>query len=203
MTKFYYTGIGSREISESERNLIHRVSGYLLNLGFTLRSGHAPGSDEAFEVGTFGSALPDSLWEDYFNANYPEIYVPWNNFKGADCQSRLISSEDAPLEIIKEAEGIVSIIHPYWHNLKQGAKKLHTRNVFQVLGKDLKTPSQFVLYCSNETSSGNVSGGTATAVNLARKWEIPCFNIRNHTAKELNDFISPLIPKELLNLQQS
>ena len=186
----FYTGIGSRVISEEERSIIQRVAGYLLTKGFTLRSGHALGSDEAFEVGTYDKG---NTAKEIYLSNYPEIYIPWKNFKGANCPTKLISLEDTSSEFVSLAEDIVKEVHPYWHNLKQGARKLHTRNVSQVLGQDLNTPSKFLLFCSDESDKGVVSGGTATAVNLARKWNIPCFNIRNHTARELNDFLTPLI----------
>jgi len=44
------------------------------------------------------------------------------------------------------------------------AKKLHGRNVKQVLGDDLKTPSDFLLCWTKE---GKDVGGTRTAIVLA------------------------------------
>jgi hypothetical protein len=56
-----------------------------------------------------------------------------------------------------------------------GAKKLHSRNVLQVLGDKLDTPSKFVLYYAKE-KDGEVAGGTRTAVMLARELDIPTLN---------------------------
>ncbi len=48
---------------------------------------------------------------------------------------------------------------------------LQARNCYQILGEDLKTPSLFVV-CWHTGS-----GGTTQAVRLARKHNIPVFNL--------------------------
>ena len=58
-----------------------------------------------------------------------------------------------------------------------GAKALHTRNVYQVLGLDLNTPSEFVVCYADVDKHNNVIGGTATAVNIAKEVGIPVYNI--------------------------
>ena len=47
-------------------------------------------------------------------------------------------------------------------------RKLHTRNIYQLLGQDLVTPSRFVLCYAQPTSKDavTVKGGTGTAVKL-------------------------------------
>ena len=37
-------------------------------------------------------------------------------------------------DLYLQAEEIASRIHPAWHKCGKGARKMHTRNVFQVLG---------------------------------------------------------------------
>jgi hypothetical protein len=67
-------------------------------------------------------------------------------------------------------------IHPAPERLSRGALALHTRNVFQVLGYDLISPSN-VLFCYTKmTKAGKPSGGTATAYNLALQNNIKCYN---------------------------
>lgn len=84
-----------------------------------------------------------------------------------------------------ESMEIASKIHPAWNNCSDYAKKLHARNVFQVLGKDLKTPSKFLLCW---TKGGKPVGGTRTAIVLAEQNNIPVFNFFNYE-KTLTAFI--------------
>lgn len=73
-----------------------------------------------------------------------------------------------------DSENIAKDIHPAWDRCSSFAKKLHGRNVFQIMGHDLKTHSSFVLCW---TKGGKPIGGTATAINLAIKLNIPVFNL--------------------------
>lgn len=72
-----------------------------------------------------------------------------------------------------ESEKIAEAVHPAWHNCSSFAKKLHGRNVFQVLGRDMNDPVDFLI-CYTE--NGIVKGGTATAINIAINHNIPVFN---------------------------
>jgi hypothetical protein len=47
----YYTGIGSRITPLWVRKLMSAIAFELWADGFTLRSGHSPGADQAFEAG--------------------------------------------------------------------------------------------------------------------------------------------------------
>jgi hypothetical protein len=69
---------------------------------------------------------------------------------------------------------MASKIHPAWNKCNDYVKKLHARNCFQVLGKDLKTPSSF-LVCW--TPDGADVGGTRTAIVLARNNNIEVINM--------------------------
>ncbi|MOA32601.1 hypothetical protein D3C78_1538370 [compost metagenome] len=71
------------------------------------------------------------------------------------------------------AQEIAANFHPNWHNLKPTVRQMHSRNVGQVLGQDLKTPSSFVL-CWTKNGSG--SGGTGQALRIAKAYEIPIFD---------------------------
>src|SRR3990167_10553936 len=91
----------------------------LSELGYTLRSGGAPGSDTAFEAG----------------ATRREIYLPWKGFNNNTSHLFAIS---------EEAEELASWYHPGWVNLDQAARKLMARNGYQVLGSKLDDPSEFL-----------------------------------------------------------
>jgi hypothetical protein len=75
-----------------------------------------------------------------------------------------------------EAEKIAESVHPAWHNCSSYAKKLHGRNVFQILGREMNDPVDFVI-CYTE--NGLVKGGTATAIKIAINHKIPVFNFGN------------------------
>lgn len=148
-----------------------------------LRSGKADGADASFQRGA----------QDYFNINNishdceysPEIYIPWEGFKTS---ATLINSWDIsewPLECYE----LASKIHPCWERLSQGAMNLHARNICQVLGKDLSSPSSVVLYWTKGRDN-EVFGGTSTAVNLARKYSIPTIKIGSESwVKKLRNII--------------
>jgi hypothetical protein len=68
-------------------------------------------------------------------------------------------------------------VHPAWEACKQGARKMHTRNVFQVLGKTLDQPSKMLIAWTKLDNQGNPKGGTATAIKLATENGVQCFNL--------------------------
>lgn len=156
--QFIYTGIGSREIPITICDLISGIASNLEARGAILRSGGANGADLAFENGIRSD----------FNKF---IYLPWCGFNNSPSK---LCGETAYDE---EATKIASEIHPAWDRCSDAAKKLHMRNVFQILGYSLDNPSKFVLFYADE-KNGKVQGGTATAVNLARKYNVPTFNIK-------------------------
>lgn len=59
-----YVGIGSRTTPPEIMEKFKQVSAYLYKLGFTLRSGAAPGADTAFDEG-------------YEGEDKKEIFLPW------------------------------------------------------------------------------------------------------------------------------
>lgn len=168
---FYYTGIGSRETPDHIKLVMIDLAKSLARRGMVLRSGGAPGADDAFEMGA-----PNDR---------QRIYIPWNGFQdrqhgkdGALDPSRAFSKE-----LYAKAMEIASRHHPGWHNMKPAVKKLMTRNVFQLLGDDLETPSRFV-WCwapqpkfDKQDKLVDVSGGTGLAVRLAVTFGVPAYNM--------------------------
>lgn len=166
----FFTGVGSRKTPAAIQNWIEKLSERLCRLGWGLRSGKALGADSAFQRGL------ERLPEDQQRG---EIYLPWPDFNS---DTGLTSRFDKMIED-PEAVFLASRVHPAWEQCKDSVRKLHTRNVYQVLGEDLKTPSKFVLY-SAEEHYGVVTGGTATAVALARAFCIPAININHQDWKD-------------------
>ena len=124
--------------------------------GYILRSGGADGSDNAFEIGC-----------DRANGK-KEIYLPWKNFNSN--KSNLIFDDDI------EAINIAKKYHPAYNGLSQGAKRLIARDSYQVLGKDLKTPSKYIICYTDGT------GGTSQALRIAEDIQIniPIFNLYHY-----------------------
>lgn len=147
MNQLLYTGIGSRSTPQDILDQMTSLSKSLKE--WTLRSGGADGADTAFERG----------------ATLKEIYLPWKGFNNS--QSELY-------EVGRDALKIAETIHPNWEACQPAARNLHGRNCYQVLGKNLRTPSCFVVCW---TENGKLVGGTTTAIKLATIWGIPVFNL--------------------------
>lgn len=83
----------------------------------------------------------------------------------------------------EESMAIASQFHPSWDSMKMYGRKLHGRNTFQVLGKSLDNPSDFLLCW---TPCGSIShaertrrtGGTGTALSIADHYGVQIFNLK-------------------------
>lgn len=69
---------------------------------------------------------------------------------------------------------IAEFYHPAWERCGHNARLLHTRNVYQVLGPDLVSFSEFVICW---TKDGGATGGTGQAIRIARAFGIPVINM--------------------------
>jgi hypothetical protein len=148
-----YTGVGSRETPLDIIREMHLIAKMLASNSYILRSGGADGADSAFEQGCDEAE------------GKKEIYLPWQGFNNSKSQFYTVS---------KDALLLAATIHPCWDSLSQGAAKLHGRNCYQVMGRDLETPSAF-LVCW--TKNGELVGGTRTAIKLAERHKIPIYNL--------------------------
>lgn len=189
MKNFYFTGVGSRNISEEEWETIKAVSAWIVSQGGILRSGKAEGSDSAFEQGVEESVEPSSK----------EIYIPWEGAGMNQIPTHdkvFVLDKPSSVNYALSIEHVLSVMdQQHWDNLKQGGKKLHQRNTHQVLGQDLENPapSLFLLACADNTRNGDVKGGTATAWKLAKKFNVPCLNIRGKSKREIFVFLKAIL----------
>lgn len=195
-----YSGIGSRDTPANILSIMEEAAYRLAHIGFTLRSGKAAGADAAFQLGAqkYHVEVPQRN-----PSSVAEIYIPWKGFNGGD---GLIDLYDITLDTIdrqfpENAEmrlDWVKEVHGGWEKLSQGARKLHERNVHQLFGPDLGNAylkqSKFVLYYAPETKSGIPKGGTATAVNLAKKQGIRTLNLLHYKSHEI-------LEKFILNME--
>ncbi len=158
-----YAGIGSRETPSDILGEMALFGKTLANL-MILRSGAAPGADEAFETGCKSSD------------GRREIFLPWKGFQKND--SHLYGVD-------QRASDIAATVHPHFQYMKRPVKLLIARNMHQILGVDLDRPVEFVICwtkdgCENhETYTPTKTGGTGSAIALASKLDIPVYNLYN------------------------
>jgi hypothetical protein len=166
----YYAGIGARKTPKVTLDEMKVIASNLSKNGYVLRSGAAVGADQAFEKGCKGPK---------------EIYLPWFLFNGYIENDEIFSAPR--LENYSEARKIAAEFHPKWTTLSHTAKRYHTRNVYQILGKDLNTPSNLVVCW---TEDGKASGGTGQALRIAKSYKIPIINLKIHSfnLNNLSDF---------------
>ncbi len=166
-----YAGIGSRKTPADVMNVMTLSAKRLSKRGYVLRSGGADGADSAFAQG----------------AEFKEIFLPWKGFNGLN-SPYAVASEHAMIEAEK--------FHPAWNRLSNGAKALHARNMHQILGPNLDDPVDFVLCWTPE---GLGQGGTGQAIRIAKKYDIPVFDMGHDimtTLKRLGDFLDNREAKE-------
>lgn len=135
-----YTGIGSRETPADILALMTSIAEAMSAKDWLLRSGGAGGADSAFEAGT----------------KRKEIFLPWKGFNG---HSSILCQPTAA------AFDMAAQFHPAWAKCSRGARALHARNCHQVMGLDLKTPTNLVICW---TKNGLGGGGTGQALRIAR-----------------------------------
>jgi len=164
----FYAGVGSRETPENVLGLMFDL-GYNLSLaGWTLRTGVAPGADQAFIRG----ACAD-------DAGNVVGYLPWPMFEADFVRSHNIDTQNNPEAWTYPA---AAQFHPSWDRLTQGAQKLHARNVHQIRGWQETSPLSSFVICW--TKDGEATGGTGQAIRIAQHYKVPVFNLQRHADKQ-------------------
>jgi hypothetical protein len=155
-----YAGIGSREVSVREASEINQLADELSQQDWFVYSGHAKGSDYAFE---YGAARDKSV-----------IWLPWEGFNG------FVESDHAyVVGDNEEAQASVDTYHPSPRSLNKESRAFMARNYYQIMGDGKDWPMvSFVVCCSDPSGDGGVKGGTGQAVRIAMDKNIPVFNLR-------------------------
>jgi len=175
-SKSYYAVIGSRKTPDDVLVLMEQLGNRLRLDGMILRSGHAPGADQAFESGAGAQA---------------QIFLPWRTFEqdaaftsSHDHEDGTITEPDIFDEPTAEAYSAAANLHPAWGQLSGGARALHARNVHQIIGPDLArpTPVDFVICWTPKAAT---VGGTATAMLLARERKILIHNLADEETYDM------------------
>jgi len=172
------TVVGTRAVEFEKRIMLRDVIRHIDSIvdDVLWRSGGARGTDESVEV--YGK--------------HTEISLPYINFNGKQAGGAYytIASTGLTTTAIRVASivwangdnfkwvngDIVGVPINRWHELSYVVKNLHSRNVFEVLGKKLDLKSDFLLCYAKPTMRG-VKGGTDTAFRLAKSLKIPTLNL--------------------------
>lgn len=90
----------------------------------------------------------------------------------------------AKSDISDKAFEIAKELHPAWGACNPYVKRLHARNVLQILGQNLDTPVEFVVCwtpdgCESDEDRTRTTGGTGQAISLASLSGIPVYNLAN------------------------
>lgn len=199
ISKFVYTGVGSRSTPPEICNVFRYLASELASRMGRLRSGHADGPDMAFEEGSL-FRLGDGFSTERDSLGR-EIFLPWKKFNGRrrhfdpytdtsdDDEGYYVPDEHWPT--YKQAVDIAKSVIPWWDKLKPPHQRLHTRNVYQVLGMMLNEPSDLLICNASLDKGGQPTGGTRTAILIAEKYEVPVFNRQKY--KTDDDFIEAVL----------
>lgn len=151
----FYCGIGSRETPKIVLDLMTQCATTMEQVGWCLRSGGAPGADDAFERG----------------CQRMHIYLPWSPFNNRVANG--LTHMTIPEEVKEEAYRIARQYHPNWEALSRGGQGMMARNVLQVLGHTLQIPASLIICWTPE---GRVTGGTGQALRMARDYGVEVVN---------------------------
>lgn len=160
-----YAGIGSRETPVPILNVMRRFATAVAK-DHILRTGGAPGADDAFFVGAKNWCISHKVPLE----SRIEVFLPWDNFNGYKSSRGKYIYLNPPTG----ASLIAEKFHPNYNKLKDSNKKLMDRNSQQIMGRLLNDSVDFVV-CY--TSDGKASGGTGQALRIAEYKEIPIYNL--------------------------
>ena len=162
----YYAGIGSRETPDDILELMGSLAEGLYRRGYTLRSGGAPGADQAFEWGIANLGGTKQI------QRHSQIFLPWANFE----KKNRSWIKPCLTEPGLGADIIAKVYHPRYQYLSRGAKLLMARNSHQIFGPDIYnfTLVDFVI-CWTKGAKGG--GGTGQALRIARDKEIKIYDL--------------------------
>lgn len=167
--------IGSRQLEQKQEyfediKLCYNVCMRLAQLGHTFTSGLCELGMDGIAQKAFSRAVDLGFAKE----SQFEVYVAdEHNIRKSNLPRKHLA-QVRNKDLIKQSELLASQVHPAWDKCNDWARGMHSRNCHQILGYDLKSPVDCVI---TWTPNGNVVGGTATALKLAMKYDIPIFNL--------------------------
>ena len=178
--------IGSRQLEQKQEyfediKLCYNVCMRLAQLGITFTSGLCELGMDGIAQKAYSKAVDLGLAKE----SQFEVYVAdqYNIRRSTLPRKHLAIVRNK--DLISETERIASEVHPAWDRCNEWTRGMHSRNCHQILGYDLQSPVDAVICW---TPDGAVVGGTATAIKLSMKYNIPVFNLGVSDKKSvLND----------------
>ena len=155
--------IGRRQITPEQRDSLEMIGAWVLEAGFLLSTGNAPGSDQAFARGA-----------NRIDPHRVVLHLPWPRFESDSiCKGNrvLVAGECRKYASVAETH------HPAWSRLSQGARKLMTRNV------SIVDSVVAVIALPNPERAGD--GGTGQGMRVARAAGIPVIDLARRLNLEL------------------
>ena len=167
--------IGSRQLEQKQEyfediKLCYNVCMRLAQLGVTFTSGLCEIGMDGIAQKAYSKAVDLGLAKE----SQFEVYVAdqYNIRRSTLPRKHLAIVRNK--DLISETERIASEVHPAWDRCNEWARGMHSRNCHQILGYDLQSPVDAVICW---TPDGKIVGGTATALKLSMKYNIPVFNL--------------------------
>jgi hypothetical protein len=211
MSSKVFAGIGARKTPNTEEMPIGKLMGLVANKlcleqGWVMTSGGAEGADGFFQAG-----LEDDKRDAYEEGLF-KVYLPWAGFNN---QRRGIVMKNPELldrarqilidnNVYDKVPRFISLQGKARDKLTEREKtiaELHTRNVFQVLQSDLRSPVNMVICWTPDGATSRkdyklgVTGGTGIAINLADAYGIQVFNLnRLDHLERICNFIGVGVP---------
>ena len=178
--------IGSRQLEQKQEyfediKLCYNVCMRLAQLGITFTSGLCEIGMDGIAQKAYSKAVDLGLAKE----SQFEVYVADQyNIRRSTLPRRHLATVRNK-DLISETERIASEVHPAWDRCNEWARGMHSRNCHQILGFDLQSPVDAVICW---TPDGKIQGGTATAIRISMKYDIPVFNLGVSDKKSvLND----------------
>jgi hypothetical protein len=167
-----YAGIGARETPAETLRQIEAIAGRMAAAGWTLRTGLSPGADQAFYRGALAA---DGM---------VELFLPEPGFE----DGARIAEEGDRVRVLAEpteaARRLAPRFHYGWQRLDSHERDLRARDVHEVLAESLKDPAALIICWTADGSldgSEPSVGGTAQALRVAHRHQIPVLNLARET----------------------
>ena len=150
----YYAGCGNGSSTQLVCEMLKRTAEVMAKNGYILRTGGTKAADESLEKGCDNAK------------GKKEVYLPFEGYN--DNPSKLYN-----LENYKEAENIAKKYDYNWTLSSNKVKSVITQYSYILLGRDLNTPAECLIACSNGR------GTCDRAINLAKNLGIPVYDVGN------------------------
>lgn len=166
--------IGSRELTKKEQYFedvqpLFNICYDLACKGVVMTSGLCEEGLDGIAQKAYAKAVKQGL----ATRSQFEVYVAESkNITRSNLPMKTVARVRNP-RLIKETEELAGRVHPAWDKCDDWARGMHSRNCHQILGYELDKPVDAVI---TWTPRAKVQGGTATAINIAKMYNVPIFN---------------------------